>query len=210
MWMEVAMSRSHARRRFGRSLLGVLLAAVMTLGFTGAFAPATAAQGITPLQACLALFPNGISGSQATAAALQGSGLSQEMIDAIVAAASTGDMTCYDIFGGAPPEPTVAPTEPPVVPTQPPVEPTKEPVVHPTNAPVEPTKAPAEPTKAPAEPTKATGGKTAATVTTMPTTGHGPDSSSGLPAGLLAALATVLALVAGVTARLTATRNARR
>jgi hypothetical protein len=171
----------------------------MALAFSGLVAmPAAAAQeDEEALQLCLMIFPNGISGTEAATAALANSGLDPAEIDEILAAAGSGPITCYDIFGGAPP--TEEPTQPP---TQ---EPTQPPTQEPTQPPTQP--ATEVPTK---EPTKATGGKTAPTVTTMPTTGHGSDGGSGAPAALYAALATVLTLVAAVALRLTGARDTRR
>ena len=55
------------------------------------------------------------------------------------------------------------------------------------------------------------GTKTVATVTTMPSTGQGPESGSTLPAaGIFAALAFVLATLASVTPRLIGARATRR
>lgn len=207
------------RDRIGTSFVSALLGVVMALGLTGVLAPATAAHGMSPLELCLLIFPNGISASQATEAALQGSGLTPGEIAMVVSAASAGDMTCYDLFGGAPPvDPTVPPvdpTVPPVDPTVPPVDPTAPPV-DPTAPAVDPTTAPMQPTTAPAEPTTGShSGTTEATksvtVTTMPSTGSGAGPSSGLPAvGLLTGLAVLLAAVAGVTLRATAVRAPRR
>lgn len=190
------MSRSHVRSRFGQSLLATIVAAMMAFAFSGLVATPAAAQS-EELQLCLMIFPNGISGTEAATAALANSGLDPAEIDEILAAAGSGPITCYDIFGGAPPteEPTQPPTE---VPTQPPTE---EPTQPPTEVPTK------EPTK---ESTKATGDKTVATVTTMPTTGHGPDGGTGVPAALYAALATVLTLVAAVALRMTGARDTRR
>jgi hypothetical protein len=205
------MSHPKVLKRIGTPVMSALLGVMMAFGLTGALAaPASAAQ-LTPLDLCLMIFPNGISGSGATEAALQGSGLTPEQIQAIVGAASAGDMTCYDIFGGGP----VEPTEVPVEPTEIPVEPT-EIVVEPTEIVVVPTEVVVEPTKVTAEPTKvADSGKTEPTktvaVTTMPSTGDGAGPSSGIPtAALLAVLVMAIAGAAGTILRLTTARATRR
>lgn len=215
------MSHTRARNGIGTSTLKLLVGALFAIGMIGMSFAAGSAQGLpgmpegfdqgdwdegeggwddgdwedsgipSPREACLAVFPDGI----------------------IVGDPVVGTVDCSLIFGGGPPteEPTEEPTE----------VPTEEPTEEPTHKPDHDHDHDHDHDKKHDHDhhhdkkhegeKEDVGGKAAPTVTTMPSTGHGPESGGNTAtATILAAMALVLATLSGVTLRLIGARSTRR